>query len=243
MSPLPESFIDRWRDGYGDADPEYGALYWHVLLGGNPQLRTTAQAAQSRVAHFTGLHMTPLQWLHLTVLTAGPSAQISEHARNEMLAMARSYLADTRPITIEFSRIFYHAEAIVLTAHPAEALSPIRKAAQRATQAVTGHSGNDDRPSSQWIPHVTLCYSTSVQPAQPIIAALGKELPSCQVSIDTLSLVVQQGAEWLWNWSPAGVISLAGSSPPRLTDKAKGTYRTPPDVGDGVRCRPVMGLR
>jgi 2'-5' RNA ligase len=213
VSPLPESFIDRWRDGYGDADPEYGTLYWHVLLGGNPQLRTTVQAAQSRVAHFTGLHLTPLQWLHLTVLTAGPSDQIPENARNNMLAMARSYLADTGPITIEFSRIFYHAEAIVLVAHPAEALSPIRKATQRATHAVIGHSGNDDRTSSQWIPHVTLCYSTSVQPAQPIIAALGKELPRCQVPIDTLSLVVQQGAEWLWNWSPAGVIPLRDLHP------------------------------
>lgn len=227
MSPLPERLANRWRDGYGDADPEYGTLYWHVLLGGNPRLRTAVQAAQNRVAHFTGLHMTPLQWLHLTVLAAGPSDQISEHSRNEMLAIATSYLADTGPITIEFSRIFYHAEAIVLNAHPAEALSPIREAAQRATRAVTGYNGNDDRSSRQWIPHVTLCYSTSVQPAQPIIAALGKELPSCEVSIDTLSLVVQQGAEWLWNWSPAGAVSLAGSSPPRLPGKREGDVTDP----------------
>jgi 2'-5' RNA ligase len=243
VSPLPECLIDRWRDGYGDADPEYRTLYWHVLLGSNPQLRMTAQTAQSRIAHFTGLHMTPLQWLHLTVLAAGPSDQIPEHARNEMLAIARSYLADTGPITIEFSRIFYHPEAIVLAADPAEALSPIREAAKRATQAATGHGGNDGRSSPQWMPHVTLCYSTSVQPAQPIIAALGKELPSCQVSIDTLSLVVQQGAEWLWNWSPAGVVSLAGSAPARLADTARGTYRTPSDINGGVRCRPMMDLR
>ena len=185
MTPFPEQLIDRWRDGYGESESEYGQLWWLVLLGSNPQLRTAAQAAQSRISNFSGLHMTPLRWLHLTVLIAGPADQISEHARNEMLAIARSCLADTGPITIEFSRIFYHPEAIVLTAHPAEALSPIRDAAQRATQAVTGHGGNDDRSSPQWIPHVTLCYSTSIQPAQPIIAALGKGLPSCQVTIDT----------------------------------------------------------
>jgi hypothetical protein len=52
-------------------------------------------------------------------------------------------------------------------------------AAQPATQAVTGHSGSDDRSSPQWIPHVTLSYSTAIQPAQPVIAALGK---GCRVA-------------------------------------------------------------
>jgi 2'-5' RNA ligase len=223
MSPLPERFTGRWRDGHGSADPGYGLLWWLVLLGGDPQLRNAARAAQSRISDFPGLHMTPLQWLHLTVLIAGPSDQIAEPARNEMLEIARSSLSGTGPITIELSRIFYHPEAIALTAHPAEALSPVREAAQRATQEVTGHSGADDRSSPQWAPHVTLCYSTSDQPAQPIIAALGKELPTCRVSIDNLSLVVQQGAEWLWDWSPAGVVSLPGSPPTRLPRKQGGT--------------------
>jgi 2'-5' RNA ligase len=216
VSPFPEQFTDRWADGHGDADLEYGLLWWLVLLGDDPQLRSTALAAQGRIANFSGLHMTPLRRLHLTVLIAGPANQIAEHARNEMLAIARSALAGIRPITIELSRIFYHPEAIVLMAHPAEALSPIREAAQRATQAVTGHSGTDDRSSPEWTPHVTLCYSASVQPTRPIIAALGKELPKCQVSIDNLSLVVQQGAEQRWNWSPAGAVSLPGSPPTRL---------------------------
>jgi 2'-5' RNA ligase len=228
MSPLPERFTDRWRDGHGSASPEYGLLWWLVLLGGNPQLRSAARAAQSRISNFPGLYMTPLRWLHLTVLIAGPAEQISEHARNEMLAIARSSLAGTGPITIELGRIFYHPEAIVLTAHPADALSPIRDAAQRATREVTGHSGSDDRSSPQWTPHVTLCYSTSVQPAQPIIAALGKELPTCQASIDNLSLVAQQGTEWLWNWSPVGAVSLPGSSPARL-----------PPANEGVRDGPL----
>jgi 2'-5' RNA ligase len=216
MTPLPEQFTGRWGDGHGSADPECGLLWWLVLLGSDAQLRSAARAAQSRISHFPGLHMTPLRWLHLTVMIAGPADQISEHARNEMLAIARSCLSGTGPITIELSRIFYHPEAIVLTAHPAEALSPLREAAQRATQAVTGHSGTDDRSSPHWTPHVTLSYSTSDQPAQPIIAALGKELPKCQVSIDNLSLVVQQEAEWLWNWSPVGAVSLPGSPPARL---------------------------
>lgn len=179
MNPFPEQMIDRWRDGSGESAPEHGLLWWLVLLGNNPQLCTAVEAAQNRISKFSGLHMTPLRRLHLAVLIAGQADQIPEHDRKEMLAIARSCLADTGPITVEFSRIFYHPEAIVLTGHPAEALSPVREAAQRATQAVTGHCGGDDRSSPQWIPHVTLSYSTAIQPAQPIITALGK---GCRVA-------------------------------------------------------------
>jgi hypothetical protein len=105
MSPLPERLTDRWREGRGSADPGHGALWWVVLLGSDPQLRMAAQAAQSRISEFTGLHMTPRRWLHLTVLTAGPEDQISPQDRSEMLAIAKSHLAETGPITVELSRI------------------------------------------------------------------------------------------------------------------------------------------
>jgi 2'-5' RNA ligase len=213
MSPFPKQLMNRWQNGRGAADPGNGKVYWHLLLGDDPQLRMAAQAAQDRLKNFAGLHMTPLQWLHLTVLIAGPADQISDRARNEMLTIARSSLSDIAPITVEFSRILYHPEAIMLAANPAQALNPIREAAQQATRAVIGRNGAADRSSSLWTPHVTLCYSTSVQPADPIIAALGRKLPSFQVSIRRLSLVVQQGAEWLWNWSSVGAISLPGSLP------------------------------
>jgi 2'-5' RNA ligase len=185
-------------------------LYWHVLLGDDRQLRIAAQAAQSRITGFSGLHMTPLEWLHLTVLVAGPADQTPEPARSEMLSIARSSLAGIETISVEFSRVFYHPEAIGILARPAEALMPLREAAQRATRAVTGYDGDDDRSAPLWTPHVTLCYSTSEQPAGPIITALGKDLPGCRVAVDALSLVVQRGAEWLWDWSPVGAVTLLG---------------------------------
>jgi len=40
-------------------------------------------------------------------------------------------------------------------------------------------------------PHITICYSTSSQPAKPIIEALGTRLSGCVVDIRALSLVIQ----------------------------------------------------
>src|SRR5260370_18028134 len=127
MSPLPRQLVDRWRDGRGAAEAGAGTLYWQILIGGNSQFRKAASTAQDGLAKFTGLHMTPLQWLHLTVLIAGPANQISGQAMDEMLAAARLSVSGTAPITIELSRVIYHPEAIVLAAQPTEALSPIRE--------------------------------------------------------------------------------------------------------------------
>jgi len=71
-------------------------------------------------------------------------------------------------------------------------------AVRAATRLATGREGVVEH--LPWTPHVTLAYSTSVQPAGPIIAALGRELPGCEATIDRVSLVSQVGPERLWNW-------------------------------------------
>jgi hypothetical protein len=50
-------------------------------------------------------------------------------------------------------------------------------------------------------PHITICYSTSSQPAKPIVDVLGTRLPGCDIDISALSLVIQHGPERAWDWS------------------------------------------
>ena len=73
-------------------------------------------------------------------------------------------------------------------------------------EAVTGHDPNDDSP--QWIPHITVCYSTAEQALAPIIAALGAQARECQIQISTVSLVIQHGPERLWDWRTVGAVHL-----------------------------------
>ena len=44
-----------------------------------------------------------------------------------------------------------------------------------------------------------------------MIAELGKSTPGCEVTIDRLSLVVQNGPEQLWDWRVAGTARLLGA--------------------------------
>lgn len=203
---LPDQMTNRWQNR-AEPRPGQGTVYWHILMRGHPEVADLAREARQRLSAFSGLHFTPLPWLHLTTLVAGPASEFSEGQLQKMVQVAGRLLADTPPVTVTLSRIVYHPEAIVLAVKPTEALIPIRLAAQAATEQARGNNlRNGQLPD--WTPHITVCYSTASQPAQPIIEALGMELPSRDIQINELSLIIQNGPERDWNWSTIGEIRL-----------------------------------
>lgn len=210
MSGLPAEMIDRWQDRAEPA-PGEGLIYWHMLIGDNPDVAALAWEAQQRLAPFNGLHLTPLAWLHMTVLIAGPSSAIGETQIQQMASIASQLLADVPPPTMTVGKILYHPEAIMLAARPAEALLPVLESARKATRAVIGGPGRAGN-KLPWTPHITIAYSTAHQPADPIIEALGQSLPERKVQISNVSLVTQRGPEHHWDWLPEATVGL-GTSP------------------------------
>jgi hypothetical protein len=205
---LPEQFTDRRQASPGAPDFT-DSVCWHLLLGDQEPVQTMAREARQRLAGFAGLHMTPLRWLHATVLLVGRAADLTQADMDKMPRKARLKLNDTAPPTAALGRVIYHPEGIVLPVSPASALAPILEAAQAATLEVTGALGVTSTPGPSWVPHVTLCYSISQQPAAPIIAALGKALPAREVIIDKITLVIQHGPALSWDWRPIGTAYLS----------------------------------
>lgn len=208
--------VDRWENR-PDPRPDLGVVYWHILLGSNTTVYATASGAQrnlvrSAVANIPGLHMTPLRWLHITLLVAGTTDDLDADAMQALLAQAKEEMAHVSPATVEIGRVVYHPEAVMVAVTPKHLLQPILDAAQSATRKVTGKDGFvNGGSSSGWTPHITLCYSTARQPAAPIIEALGRSLGTYNITVDAVSLVVQRGPERLWDWHPVGTIKLTGT--------------------------------
>jgi len=200
---LPENMIDRWAQRH-DPAPGERTLYWHVLMADQPEVVDLARQAAERLAPFTGLHLTPLDRLHMTTLVVGPADALTEQQLHQMTKIAADCLDGIRPIPVTLGKILYHAEAITLAVSRARSLAPIRAAAIAATEQV-GITATD---RLEWTPHVTLCYSTADQPAQPIIDALGTHLHDCQISVGDLTLVIQDGPEREWNWTSVARIPL-----------------------------------
>jgi 2'-5' RNA ligase len=202
---LPEHMINRWARRR-DPEPGEQTLYWHVLMRDYPEVGNIAREARKQLAAFDGLHMTPPDCLHMTTLVAGPAERFSHGQREQMIQTAADQLADVLSITVSLGKIVYHPEAILFAVTPPAALAPLRSAAIAATRA-TGHHASDE--NEEWRPHVTLCYSTSDQPARPIIDALGKVLPERMITVQRLSLVIQTGSELAWDWTIVGSADLA----------------------------------
>lgn len=208
MSPLPTRMINRWQNRQ-EPGPGQGTLYWHILVGDQPEARDLANTAQKRLAGFQGLHMTPPEWLHITTLVVGPSEEITADQQQEMLTAASELLAPLPPVTVTLSRILYHPEAIAVAVHPMDPLWQIRKAVQAATHKAAGREGPIEG-SAQWTPHMTLAYSEAEQSAEPLISTLGREISTHMFSINEVTLVDQRGPERLWDWHSVGSAHLIG---------------------------------
>jgi hypothetical protein len=220
VNVTPAEMIDRWQKRAEPA-PGEGLIYWHMLLGDHPEVVAMARSAQQRLAPFTGLYMTPLKWLHMTALIAGSADQIPGPELQQMATAASRQLAATPPITVTLGKVLYHPEAIMLAARPRDALIPVLEAARSATYEVTGQYGQPgNRPP--WTPHMTVSYSTARQPAEPIISALGPELPGCVVQISTVSLVIQRGPERQWDWNPVATIRFGAGHATSRSDQIPG---------------------
>jgi 2'-5' RNA ligase len=196
MTPWPARMADRWR-GRAEPGPGQAQLYWHILMSDQPQVRALAAVARQRLAAFAGLHFTPEQRLHLSLLRVGLTTEISAEAIGTMVDRTRSALRPVSPPEFTLGRVLYHPEAIVLGVQPDGALGAISAAVREAAATAQGLPAE---AGSRWIPHVTVAYSTADQEAGPIIAALGHELPECPVTVDAIHLIAQHGAERAWNW-------------------------------------------
>jgi 2'-5' RNA ligase len=195
---------NRWANRPEPA-PGQGVLYWHVLLGNDPSVQALAAAGREKLSTFSGLHFTPKEWLHLTTFVVGSVDRFNVSSIKEMIERAGESLSKVYPIAISLGRVLYHPEAIVFGVEPDGALDPVYSAVRAAAQI--GDDQDNVVGYQSWNPHVTLAYSTSVQAARPIIDALGRKLPICQVTIDHINLVIQEGPERQWNWRPIAEVS------------------------------------
>jgi 2'-5' RNA ligase len=208
MSPLPVRMADRWQ-GRPEPGPGEAQLYWHILMRDQPQVRALAAVARQRLAGCDGLHFTPEPWLHLSLLRVGLTSDLPPARVDDMVGQARHLLAPVPPATCTIGHVRYHPEAITLGVSPGHALDAIAAAIRQAAASLPGPP--PDVTASTWTPHVTVAYSTLDQPAAPLISALGRELPGCPVTIDTVHLIAQHGAERSWTWQPLAAITLSSS--------------------------------
>jgi hypothetical protein len=84
--PKVSSLLSAFSEETGSANDD--SVCWHLLLGDVEPVQAIAAEGQQRLADFTGLHMTPLRWLHATVLLAGRAADLTRADMDQLLRMS-----------------------------------------------------------------------------------------------------------------------------------------------------------
>jgi 2'-5' RNA ligase len=173
-----------------------------------PEIRTGAVEAQRRLAGFPGLHLTPLAWLHMTIVPICGIHELASAEAAAVVAAARERLATLPAIGIDASQLLYHPEAIVLRLRPGRRLALLADTVIEATAtALPGWNANR-RVTKPWIPHVTIAYSTADQPASPIVAAAGQSIAPRRGVVNEVALVEQWGPERSWDWRVVDTVSM-----------------------------------
>ena len=152
-----------------------------MLMRDYPGVVNLARRAQQRLAGSGGLHMTPLQWLHMTTLVAGPAADFSPQQLQEMSETAADLLASTPPATVTLGQVLYHPEAIMLGVSPAEALTPIT--ARRGPQPSRSQQARVRLPSLRAGRPTSL--SAKARPASPPSPSSIRSASSCPAATST----------------------------------------------------------
>lgn len=198
---------DRWANRPEPAAGT-GSVYWHVLLGGDSAVQAAAEDVRHAVRGFPGLHLTPPEWLHMTLFAAGSTDDIEIERLADVAKDVQGALHKFPPFEVSIGRVLYHPEAIMLAVEPKPPLRELRERVRAAT--ATAVVGLRVGPSEKWIPHVTVAYSTAGQPARPIIDGLGANVSNRRFTVGALSLVVQWGPERSWDWRIQESITLNG---------------------------------
>lgn len=132
-------------------------LHWHLLPPRTEETTDALLGPYTGLLRTPGMEMVMPDWLHVTVLRAGPHDQASEGEIAEMTDRVREAVAGTGPVELVFSRSSVGTVGIARAGWPRAAAHALHRAAWSVTRQVVG-----DR---WWLapaifhPHLTLAYA------------------------------------------------------------------------------------
>lgn len=195
--PYPERLTDHWwwRPG---VRPGHPLLVWHILFDDQYEVRDLVARCQGRLNGIPGLDLVPADWLHMTIYIVGEADQIGVADTDAMIRAVAKRLGKLDPIAVNLGKPLFHTEAVALGVEPTDALDPMYQAIVSGVEDAVGpgHVSNE----LNFVPHVSVAYSNTEAPAEPVIHALSAHPEPCVMTIRDAHLVKQSRVHHLYRW-------------------------------------------
>ena len=194
-----------WRPGWRVGRSFYT---WHLTFADAPEVHRLTSAYRAQLAGLPGLDPIPDRWLHLTMQGIGFTDEVSEADVTRIAHAAQERLRQLAPFDITLGPAITDPEVVRLRAAPRESVAEVRMVIRDAIADVWG---DDQVPedADSFTPHVSVAYSNSAGPAQPILDAVAAGQPApAVVTIEAAQLIVLNRDNHQYEWTEYASASL-----------------------------------
>jgi 2'-5' RNA ligase len=194
-----------WRPGWRVGRSFYT---WHVTFAEQAEAARLVADYAPVLAELPVLDPVPLRWLHLTMQGIGFTDEVSRGDVDRIISAAQKRCADLEPFAVTIGPANVDPETIQMPVRPVEALAVVRQAIRDAIGDVWGQD-NVPEQAEGWRAHVSLGYSNSAGPAEPVAAALAAHGEhTAEVTVDAVSLIDLNRDRKAYEWSDIGFVLL-----------------------------------
>jgi 2'-5' RNA ligase len=194
-----------WRTGW-----KIGRSFftWHFTFGDQSAMRHLWEHYRPVLSTIDTLDPVDFNGLHLTTQGIGFTDEVTTADVNAIVDRTRRHCADIEPFTVTVGPALIEPETVKMLAQPAEPIINVRRALRRAVADIWGH---DHVPETMdgFRPHISLAYSNSAGPAEPVQTVLAATEPASEdVTITSVSLINLNRDQKRYEWTTVATVHL-----------------------------------
>ncbi|GLZ29382.1 hypothetical protein Lesp02_15720 [Lentzea sp. NBRC 105346] len=199
-----------WRPGWKVGRSFYT---WHVTFADQPGAHRLVDGYASALAELPSIDPIPTEWLHLTLQGVGFADEVDRGDLDRIIAAAEKRCSELRPFTVTIGPAHVDPESIQMPARPLEPVANVRLAIRAAIGDVWGHD-NVPESADGFRAHVSLGYSNSAGPAEPVADVLHRHTEHMsEVTISSVSLIDLNRDHKAYEWTDVATVRLDGRQP------------------------------
>jgi 2'-5' RNA ligase len=199
-----------WRPGWRAGRSFYT---WHLTFDDQPAVHRLAADYAPVLGDLSTLDPVPLRWLHLTMQGVGFTDTVDRADIDAIVHAAQKRCAELAPFTVTLGPARVDPEAVKLPVQPAEPVIALRAAIRAAIADVWGPDRVPE-DADVFRPHVSLAYSNTAGPAQPIVERLtARPVTSAEIIIRRAALIDLNRDHRAYEWADIATADLAAPTP------------------------------
>jgi 2'-5' RNA ligase len=198
-----------WRPGW-----HVGRTFftWHLTFADAADVHRLAAAYQPRL-RMPGLDIIPARWLHLTMQGIGFTDEVPSGDVDKIVVAAERRCREIQPFAVTLGPAVVDPEVVRLEVTPAAPVARLRAALRAAIADVWSADGVPE-PAEGFHPHLSLAYSNSDGPAQPVITAVAANEPRPAIATVTKAeLIILNRDNREYQWEPYATVALGHRLP------------------------------